>query len=83
MQFGYALRTVKGILNGAIAGIQFCIVWLGLYMVTLWLGVPVFAPFPYCHLDWGTLFTWPGIWLPSLAVTMLVVGLGYFHAKKN
>ena len=81
---GYALRTVKGIVNGIIAGIQFVVVWLGLYMVTLVIGMEVYAPFPYHHLKtFGALFEWPGIWLPSLAVTMLVVALGYFHAKKS
>ncbi len=81
---GYALRTVKGMLNGVFAGLQYCAVWLGLYMVTLWLGIPVFAPFPYAGMSWDVLFTWPnGLWLPSLAVTMLVVGLGYCHALSD
>ncbi len=80
---GYALKTVKGIANGFIAGIQFVIVWLGLYMVTLVIGMEVYAPFPYAEKTWDMLFTWKdGLWLPSIAVIMLVVALGYFHAKK-
>jgi len=81
---GYALRTVKGIVNGIIAGLQFVVIWIGLYMVTLAIGMEVYPPYPYYNLTWDTIFSWPGgLWLPSLAVTMLVVALGYFHAKKK
>ncbi len=91
----YAFKDVKGYMEGIMTGLVYVVVFAGLYIVAVLIGItailPYFEPITAMASLFGAafggsalkvIFGWPGIWLPSIALLVFTAALGWLNENK-
>lgn len=79
----YALKDVKGLMNGIVVGIIYAAIFLVLAIVIKLVpfiaGNAAFYP---TTLGWAEMFSWPGIWVTTLGLLLFTGVLGWVNEQK-
>jgi hypothetical protein len=76
----YALREVKNCMEGLMTGLVYVVVWAVLAIIFGLInfgGAPLFE-----RLSFGSMFGFPGIWIPAATFLLFAMALGYINKQK-